>query len=101
MAPFLLLLRVYELHLLDEPLGPCVLVNDEQDIANIHHNIPADPGVIVDVAHGPFPNPVEIEPDEVTPGVKCRAPRISTSGMVGRNEADGHLAVHSVLAIVL
>jgi hypothetical protein len=90
-----------KLHLPDQVSRPGVFIHDKQHITNVYHNIPANGGVIVDIAHRSFPNPVEIDPNKVPVSIQRRASRISARGMVHRDKADRHFACCAVLAIIL
>src|SRR5688572_24125137 len=77
--------------------GPGKLINDKQDIADVDHDIPADRGIIIDIAHGSFPYPVEVQADQVSISIQGGAARITTRGMIGAYKTNRHFSIASIL----
>ena len=57
-------------------------------IADVAGNIAANAAVEEVIAHGAFPNPVEIEADEFAFSVEDRTSGIAACGMVGSNKGN-------------
>jgi hypothetical protein len=66
----------HHLHLLNQAGCAAEFVYDKKYITGIDHDIPANSGVVVQVAHGAFPYPVEIEPDEVAVCIQRGLPEL-------------------------
>ena len=70
-------------------------VDDEEDVADVQGDVAAEIGVKLDVAHGAFPDAVEVDADQAALGVDDGAAGVAAGGVVGGDEADRHLAVIS------
>src|SRR5687768_10596080 len=58
-------LWMHQFQFINEIFGAGELVHDKEHVTYIYHYIPANGGIVVDVAHGAFPGTVEVEADEV------------------------------------
>ena len=67
-------------------------VDDEEDVADVQGDVAAEIGVKLDVAHGAFPDAVEVDADQAALGVDDGAAGVAAGGVVGGDEADRHLA---------
>ena len=63
----------YYRHLFEQMVSISHLVDDEEHIPYVECDVPAFVRVKYDIAHGAFPNPVEIQTDKVAVCVDDRA----------------------------
>src|SRR5690625_7540301 len=71
----------------------CVLVDDKKYVPDIDHDIPADCGVVMVVAHRPFPYAVKIDSDQIAMCINHRTPAVSASGMIRSDKIDRQFSI--------
>src|SRR5690554_727248 len=69
---FFITFGINNLHFINQMFGVCILVDDEQNISYIYHNVSAYSRVVINVAHGSFPNTVKVQSDQVSVCVNRR-----------------------------
>ena len=62
-------------------------VDDEQQVTHIQRDVAADARIEGDIAHGTFPDAVEIDADQVAVGIQHGTAGIAAGGVVRREEA--------------
>ena len=88
-------------HLVDEVCGTGEFVDDEEAVADVEADVAAVVGVEEEVAHGAFPAAVEVDAYELSVGIEHRAAAVAAGGVVGGNEAHGHLTIGVGVAAVV
>jgi hypothetical protein len=71
-----------EVHFLHESGTLPYFVDHPEDVADIAGDVAANAGIEIIIAHGSFPNPVKIDPDQFAFGIENRTAGIATCGMV-------------------
>lgn len=82
-----------DIHLLDQMRGPRILVDNEEDVTDIHDNASLVIGQVLDIATYTLPVPVEIDADQLTPGIHDRTARVASGGMGGGEKGHRQVAV--------
>ena len=59
------------------------LLDIEKQVADVQRDVPADVGVVHEIAHGPFPDTVEVDSYKVAVPVEDGTARIAARRVVG------------------
>ena len=68
---FPFLLSFHQFHFVEKVAGAAEFIYDKKDVAGIYHDIPTNGRIVIQIAHGAFPNAVKIKAYQVTICIKC------------------------------